>query len=327
MTTEPVAQLRGVVRRYGDVTALAGVDLTIRSGEMLGLLGPNGAGKSTVINLLLGLRRPHEGVVELFGGSPQDPAMRRRLGATPQETALPGNLRVGEVVRWVAGHFPDPVPTDELLARFGLGGLLRRQTGGLSGGQRRKLSVALALVGRPELVLLDEPTTGLDVDARHELWQALREVHEAGTAVLITSHYLEEIEALAERVVVVDGGRVLADDSLDRVLAAVGVQLLSLRLPDGVTPVGAGLDSVPGLVRRATERGREVLYVTDADDAVRALVRHDIPFRDLQVRGATLEEAFQAMTGGAATSRLGGKAGGSEPAPVGPAATTEVPSR
>jgi ABC-2 type transport system ATP-binding protein len=304
MEQNPIARLTGVVRRYGDVTALDGVDLAIHPGELLGLLGPNGAGKSTIINLLLGLRRAHEGSVELFGGSPQDPASRRRMGCTPQETSLPANLRVGEVVRWVAGHFPDPIPTDELLERFGLQDLQRRQTGGLSGGQRRKLSVALALVGRPEFVLLDEPSTGLDVDARHELWDSLREVHAAGTTVLLTSHYLEDIDALAERVVVLGGGHVLADDTLEHVLAAVGVQLVSLRLPDGPGEAGlrSGLADLPGLVRHSRERNREVLYVSDADAVVRELVSRGTPFTGLRVRGATLEEAFQAMTGGAPTT-------------------------
>ncbi|MGH3750412.1 MAG: ABC transporter ATP-binding protein, partial [Micromonosporaceae bacterium] len=177
MSRPIVARLAEATRRYSEITAVDNVDLTIRQGEIVGLLGPNGAGKSTVINLLLGLRRPDSGTVELFGGSPQEPARRARLGCTPQETALPANLRVAEVVSFVAGHFPDPIPTDELLAHFGLEDQARRQTGGLSGGQRRKLSVALALVGRPAFAMLDEPTTGLDVSARQELWDALRACH------------------------------------------------------------------------------------------------------------------------------------------------------
>jgi len=297
--TAPVARLCDVTRRYGDLVALDGVDLTIHPGELVGLLGPNGAGKSTIINLLLGLRRPHTGTVELFGGSPHDPAQRTRLGCTPQETALPANLRVGEVVDWVSGHYPDPLPRAELLERFGLQDLLRRQTGGLSGGQRRKLSVALALVGRPRLVVLDEPTTGLDVDARHELWQTLRDSHSAGTTVLITSHYLEEIEALADRVVVLHHGRVLTDDTLDHVLARVGVRLVTLR-----TSTPEALATLPGVVSQASARGRHELYVRDSDHVVRELVERSIPFQDLAVRGASLEEAFQALTADRVTTPL-----------------------
>jgi ABC-2 type transport system ATP-binding protein len=303
----PVARLSGVVRRYGEVTALDGVDLSIRAGQLLGLLGPNGAGKSTVINLLLGLRRAHAGTVELFGGSPQDPARRRRLGCTPQETALPATLRVGEVVRWVAGHFPDPVPAEELLEQFDLADTVRRQTGGLSGGQRRKLSVALALVGRPRFVVLDEPTTGLDIDARHELWQALRRVHAAGTTVLLTSHYLEEIEALAERVVVLHHGTVLADDTLGGVLSRVGVDLVSLRWTGPAGAAAGELAALPGVARHEHAGDREVLYAADADRVVRELVERGLPFSGVRVRGASLEEAFRVLTAAPRSDRRSGE--------------------
>ena len=233
-------------RRYGDVLALDRVDLEVRAGELVGLLGPNGAGKSTLMNLLVGLRRPSSGRVELFGGDPRDPANRRQIGVTPQETGLPGTLRVGEVVDFVSAHYPDPVPRGELLDQFGLGDLARRQTGGLSGGQRRRLAVALAFVGRPRLVLLDEPTTGLDVAARHTLWEAIRAFHADGGTVLLSSHYLEEVEALAHRVVVIGQGRVLADDTVDAVRGIVGVRRVSL--------VADHLPDLPGVVAHRTGR-------------------------------------------------------------------------
>src|SRR5262245_12656355 len=166
----PLARAPEVSRRYGDVLALDRVSLDVHPGEIVGLLGPNGAGKSTLLNLLAGLRRPSSGKVELFGGDPRDPARRKKLGVTPQETGLPSTLKVAECVEFVARHFSDPVPTGELIDRFGLSEVARRQTGGLSGGQKRRLAVALAFVGRPRLVLLDEPTTGLDVTARRALW-------------------------------------------------------------------------------------------------------------------------------------------------------------
>src|SRR5690606_17468916 len=159
---------------------------------------------------LQGLRRPTSGTVSLLGGDPRDARNRVLLGTTPQETALPETLRVSEVIDFVGGHFPDRVSTAELSAQFGLDDVLRRQCGALSGGQKRRVAVALAFVGRPRLVMLDEPTTGLDVDARRTLWDAIRRQHAAGTTVIVTSHYLEEIEALAERVVVMGAGRVLA---------------------------------------------------------------------------------------------------------------------
>src|SRR5690606_35805381 len=207
MTAEPLARLDRVTRRFGDVVALDDVTLDIHPGAIVGLLGPNGAGKSTLLSLLQGQRRPTSGTVTLFGGDPRDAHRRSRLGSTPQETALPPTLRVGEVVDFVGRHYDDRVPVADLAAEFGFDDLLRRQTGALSGGQRRRVSGALALVGRPRLVLLDEPTTGLDVDARHALWEAVRRQRDAGVTVVVTSHYREEIEALAERVVVVGEGR------------------------------------------------------------------------------------------------------------------------
>jgi len=286
-----IARLDGVTRRFGDTLALDAVDLTIDQGELIGLLGPNGAGKSTLLSLLLGRRRPSEGHVELFGGDPASAARRLGLGSTPQETALPETLRVSEVVELVAAHYPDTRPTAEIAEEFGFSDLLRRQCGALSGGQKRRIAVALAFVGRPRLVLLDEPTTGLDVDARHGLWAAIRRHHGAGTTVVVTSHYLEEIEALAERVVVIDHGRVLADGTLasvrDRVDSA-DVELAT-SAPDQVA-------ALTGVARADTAGDRLRLTVADADEFVRALVRSDLPFTGLAVRGASLEEAFLSLT-------------------------------
>ncbi|MEV4768311.1 ABC transporter ATP-binding protein [Micromonospora humida] len=288
-------------RRYGDVLALDRADLTVSTGELVGLLGPNGAGKSTLINLLVGLRRPTAGRVELFGGDPRRPASRQQLGVTPQETGLPGTLRVGEVVDFVSAHYPDPVPRGELLDRFGLTDQVRRQTGGLSGGQRRRLAVALAFVGRPRLVVLDEPTTGLDVEARHTLWEAIRSFHADGGTVLLSSHYLEEVEALAQRVVVLGQGRVLADDTTAAIKGIVGVRRVSLVADD--------LPALPGVVATEHTEGRTHLLTTDADQLVRDLVTAGVTFRELEVRPTSLEEAFLAITADPAptTSAVGAR--------------------
>ncbi len=290
--TAPLARLDHVTRRFGEVTAVDDVSLDIQPGAILGLLGPNGAGKTTLISLLQGLRRPSAGTVELFGGSPSDASNRQALGSTPQETALPPTLKVGEVIDFVGAHFADRVPTAELTAEFGLETLLKRQTGSLSGGQKRRLSVALAFVGNPRLVLLDEPTTGLDVDARRALWDAVRRQHDRGATVVVTSHYLEEIEALAERVVVMGQGRVLADDPLDAVLARVGLRRVSLR-----TPEPDALARLAGVARaEADDDGRSTFLVRDSDAFVTDLVHSGVEFADLAVRGATLEEAFLSLT-------------------------------
>ncbi|WP_033326907.1 ABC transporter ATP-binding protein [Promicromonospora sukumoe] len=264
-------EVSGVTRRFGAVVALDDVSLEVGHGELVGLLGPNGAGKSTLLSLVSGQRRPDAGVVRLNGHDPRDARSRTVLGLTPQETGLPATLRVREVVDFVGGHYPDPVPTAELLDQFGLADLAKRQTGSLSGGQKRRLAVALSLVGRPRVVLLDEPTTGLDVSGRAALWDAIREYHASGGTVLLTSHYLEEVQALAERVVVIDHGTVLADDSLENILSKVGARRVQLTDAAGV---------------------RQEHLVADSDAFVRDLVRSGTEFKDLEIRGASLEEAF-----------------------------------
>ncbi|MFV0634584.1 ABC transporter ATP-binding protein [Demequina sp.] len=282
---------RELTKHYGDVAALAGVDIDIRAGECVGLLGPNGAGKTTLLSLAQGLRRPTSGQVRLFGGDPLDPASRVALGSTPQATALPESLKVGEVLDFIAAHFPDPAPRERIVEEFDLGPLLRKQCGSLSGGQQRRVAVALAFVGNPQLVLLDEPTTGLDVDARRSLWDAVRARHADGCAVVVTSHHLEEIEQLAQRVIVIDDGRVRADDALATIVSNVARRRVTLT---GVAPERiVALDpSAAVTVDGATVEA----VVADADALVRALVAAGEPFADLTVRGATLEEAFLALT-------------------------------
>jgi ABC-2 type transport system ATP-binding protein len=284
-----LARAMDTTRRYGDVVALDRINLDVPAGQLIGLLGPNGAGKTTLVNLLTGVRRPSSGTVELCGGDPRDPASRRSLGVTPQETGLPSSLRVGEVVDFVRAHYPDPLGRGELLDRFGLADLVRRQCGGLSGGQKRRVAVALAFAGRPRIVFLDEPTTGLDVEARRALWDGIRAFHADGGTVVLTSHYLDEVEALAERVVVIGGGRVLADDTVAAVRGLVAIRRVSLTS-------AASLPSLPGVVGVERDGGRTHLLTPDADRLVRDLVAHDVPFADLEVRPTSLEEAFLTIT-------------------------------
>jgi ABC-2 type transport system ATP-binding protein len=284
----PVARAIGLTRTYGENTALDGVDLDIRPGELVGLLGPNGAGKSTLLNLLVGLRRPSAGRCEIFGADPRRPAARARIGVTPQETGLPETLRVREVVDFVTAHFPKHEDRNGLLERFGLGELANRQTGGLSGGQKRRLAVALAFIGRPSLVFLDEPTTGLDVEARAVLWDRIREFHADGGTVVLTSHYLEEVEALAQRVVVMGGGRILADDTMEAIRGLVGVQRVSMTVSE--------LPDLPGVTSVEREEGRTHVLTSDADAFVRELVRKNVDFSGLEVRPTTLEEAFLSIS-------------------------------
>ncbi|MEU4545866.1 ABC transporter ATP-binding protein [Nonomuraea dietziae] len=286
MTT--LARTVEVSKRYGEVNALDGVSLEIEAGRLVGLLGPNGAGKSTLVNLFVGLRKPTKGLVELLGGNPSDPRVRQGIGVTPQETGLPEALKVGEIVDFVSSHFPKKVDKWELLDRFGLRDQAKRQVGGLSGGQKRRLAVALAFAGRPRIVFLDEPTTGLDVEARRALWEGIRAFHAEGGTVVLTSHYLEEVEALAERVVVIGRGRVLADDTIQAVRGMVGVRRVSLSAVE--------LPDLPGVVSSERVDGRHHLLTPDSDRLVLDLVASGIAFADLEISPATLEDAFLAIT-------------------------------
>ena len=213
------AELVGVTKSFGTVRALDGLDLAIEPGEILALLGPNGAGKTTALRVLLGLRRPDAGSARLFGLDPTRAEARRRVGCTPQETSFPVTLRVRELVDLVRAHYTAPLAFGELAAQFGLLGFERRQVGGLSGGERRRLACALAFAGDPELVVLDEPSTGLDVESRRRLWQAIRDRQRA---TVLTTHYLEEAAALATRVAVIHAGRIVASGNVDEISAHAG---------------------------------------------------------------------------------------------------------
>jgi ABC-2 type transport system ATP-binding protein len=206
-----VVEMRNIAKAYGSVQALSGVELTIDEGEILALLGPNGAGKTTLVNILLGLRRPDRGEARVCGLPVGTAAARRVVGATPQEISFPPTLRVREIVDFVRAHFPEVRPRWDVVERFDLVGVARRQTGGISVGQRRRLAVALAFVGNPRVVVLDEPTTGLDVESRLQVWDAVRDHAAEGGSVLLTTHSIPEAEALADRIVVMSQGRIVVE--------------------------------------------------------------------------------------------------------------------
>jgi len=287
---QAAAELQGVHKRYGKVDALGGVDLDLRPGELVALLGPNGAGKTTAVSILLGQRRPDAGSARLFGRDPTLAAARRQVGVTLQESGFPDNLTVGEVVDLVRVHYPAPAPTQELLERFGLMEVAGRRAGGLSGGQTRRLAVALAFAGRPQVVVLDEPTTGLDVEARHRLWEVVRAFVADGGTVLLTTHYLKEAQALASRVVVIADGRIIAQGSVDDITARTGLSRVHLQAP--------ALPELPAGTRVESSNGSHTLYTADPDGLVRALALKGVAFSGLRVERASLEEAFLHLTGG-----------------------------
>ena len=284
-----VALLRAATKRYKGVPALDAVSIAVRQGEAVALLGPNGAGKTTALSLLLGLRRPDSGEARLFGRDPRDRAARRALGVTPQASSFPPTLRVDEVVRLVATHFRDPVPADELLERFGLLHLRRRQAGGLSAGEGRRLAVALAFVGRPQAVVLDEPTGFLDVAARRLVWSEIRAYVAAGGTVLLTSHHLEEVEALAGRAIVLAAGRVVAEGTVAAIRELAGLTRIRLATWPEQIP--------PGVARIEADGSGAILFAAEPERVLQRLVREGASLRGIEVRPANLEEAFLELTG------------------------------
>jgi ABC-2 type transport system ATP-binding protein len=290
----PAAELAGVVKRYGAKTALDGIRLSIERGKVTALLGPNGAGKSTAISLLLGLATADSGRVELFGRSPQELAARRRIGVMLQSAALPETLRVGELVELTSSYYAQPLGLGELARMVGIEELLRRPYGALSGGQQRRVQFALAVCGNPELLFLDEPTTGLDVEAREALWNVVRALVAEGSAVLLTTHYLEEAEALAHRVAVLVNGRIVTDGTVNEIRAK-GVRR-HIRCISGLSVEQvrewAGVDAVSGRDNRLDIEART------AEPIVRQLLASDPLLSELEVTRAGLAEAFVQITKG-----------------------------
>jgi ABC-2 type transport system ATP-binding protein len=287
-----VARLERASKRYGNVEAVRDVSLEIRAGEVVALLGPNGAGKTTAINLLLGLVRPTSGKVSVFGRSPQHAATRMRTAAMLQISGVPETLRVREHIELFRSYYPSPMPLDRVLEVAGLTGLERRLYGRLSGGQQQRLHLALALSGNPDLIYLDEPTTGLDVASRRSLWEQVRQVIGQGRTVVLTTHYLEEADALADRIVLIDQGSIIADGTPAEIKAKTAGKKVRAR----TSLDGAELGSWPSVKSVRTDGGLTELLVTDAESVTLELLRRDAGVSDLEVVTVGLEDAFLALT-------------------------------
>ena len=298
-----VIEARGLTRRFGEVLAVDGVDLRVGEGEVVAVLGPNGAGKTTTLEMLLGLRSPSAGTVRVFGADPASAAVRGRVGAMLQDTDAPESLTVTEIVDLVAAYHPYRLPTGEVLERATLQGHRKRRVTQLSGGERQRLSFALAIVGDPDLLYLDEPTASLDVGARRLFWQQVGDFAALGKTILFSTHNLEEADLAAERVVIINAGRIFSDgtprelkgllagrtlelvtDADDATLAALpGVRALTVLAADGAT---AG--------RPGARRVR--LQAADAEPPLRVLFAAGRRVEGLIVAEATLEEAFVHLT-------------------------------
>ena len=286
--------LQGLRKHYGDVRAVDGVDLVIAPGEVVALLGPNGAGKSTTVDMLLGLTRPDAGESRIFGQTPHDAVAAGTVGAMLQEGSLLDDATVGETVAMIASLHRRPMPVAEALRRAGVEDLANRRSTKLSGGQKQRVRFAVALVCDPHLLVLDEPTSAMDVGTRREFWQSMQEFTEAGKTVLFATHYLDEAEEFADRVVLMRAGRIIADGSVAEVRSAVSGRTLIAQVP-GVTT--EAMSALPG-VRGVELRGQRVeLDCADSDAAVKALLYAHPDTYDIEIKAVGLEEAFLALTG------------------------------
>jgi ABC-2 type transport system ATP-binding protein len=291
VTSSPALAVSGLTVRYGDTTAVESLDLHIPAGQTVALLGPNGAGKSTVVNAVLGLVPTAAGTVEVLGRQPRAAVRAGAVGAMLQHGGLPSEARVGEVLDLVRRSFPTPWPLDDLVVTAGIEGLLTRPVEALSGGQRQRVLLAVALAGAPPLLLLDEPTSAMDVEGRRTFWTTMRGHATRGHTVVFATHHLDEADAVADRVVVVADGRVVADGSAAQIKAGTAARTVSFTVT-GDDP----LDLLPG-VTALDRRGDVVsLTTTDPETTLRALLVEGRRLPDLEVRGASLEDAVLSLT-------------------------------
>ena len=287
-----VASLEAVNKNYGNVRALRGVDFRVRAGELVALLGPNGAGKTTAVKLLLGLMQPNSGRARVFGGDPTNPENRTRTGAMLQVGRVPETLRVREHIDLFSSYYEKPMSPAEVLAAVGLEKLRDRKFGELSGGQRQRVLFALAICGDPDLLFLDEPTVGLDVEARRMLWDEIRRMIARGKTVLLTTHYLQEADALADRVAVIHQGEIIAEGTPSEIKAKTAgkrircVSSLSIDI----------LRQIPGVTEVKEDREAFEIHAVEAEPVVRELLARDAHLCSLEITSAGLEEAFLALT-------------------------------
>ena len=303
----PAIHCAGLVKRYGDVTAVAGLDLTVAAGECFGLLGPNGAGKTTTVEILEGLTPADAGLVEVLGqawsGRGADRALRERLGIQLQETKLPEKLSVEETIRLFASFYRQAHTVEEVLDLVGLGEKRRAWYSKLSGGQKQRLAVACALVNQPELLFLDEPTTGLDPQSRRQLWDVVAAFRAGGHTVLLTTHYMEEAERLCDRVAILDHGRVIALGTPRELIAGLGAEHVVEFTLAGAAPPDwdADLRGLPGVRAVRSTDGVVSLTVAELHHTLPALMgmleRRGQALASLTTHHASLEDVFVSLTG------------------------------
>ena len=293
--TRPVAvELSQLTKSFGAVRAVRGIDLTIRSGEVVALLGPNGAGKTTTIDMVLGLARPDSGTARIYGMEPQGAVRHGLISAVMQTGGLLKDLTVAETLQLTGSLFSDTKPVEEVLRRAGIAGIADRRVGKCSGGQQQRLRFAMALLPDPELLILDEPTTGMDVGGRRDFWAAIREDAARGRTIVFATHYLEEADAYADRIVLMRQGEIVADGTAAQVKARASGRMVRATLPDADV---IALQAIPG-VQTVEVRGDSVLVAATDSDAVARHLLSTTPAHDLEITSRGLEDAFISLTSG-----------------------------
>jgi ABC-2 type transport system ATP-binding protein len=286
-----------VSRSYGAVRAVDDVSLSVGRGQTVALLGPNGAGKTTTITMLLGLARPDVGSVAVLGMSPEDAVARGLIGAMLQDGGMMPGVQVRELLAMARKLFPAPLSIESTIAVAQLEGLEKRRVDRLSGGQSQRLRLAMALVGDPELLVLDEPTAAMDVEARRNFWHAMRGFTDRGRTILFSTHYLEEADTTADRIILMARGRVVADGTPAAIKNSVGLRVIRFAVVRAET---SGFDSLPGVVAASAHGNRVELRCSDTDVALRALLSARQDAHDIEVSGIALEDAFLSITDGVA---------------------------
>lgn len=270
-----IIEVVNLEKSYGDHLALKGISFSVRKQSICALLGPNGAGKSTTLKILLGLRQPSRGEVSLFGLKPWETALKNKIGYTSQELSYPPHLKVFEVLQFVRRHFSETESLEALKGRLGLDRIWKQQVGGLSGGEKRRLGLACALVSKPEILILDEPTTGLDIESRHALWREIKSFQKQGGTVILSTHDLNEVSQVAEEILLIDQGQLLFQGRLSDILSKVSLKKISY---------------YEGEIE-------QIHLAEDSDAFVQKLVIEKTSFRELKIHHATLEEAFLKIRG------------------------------
>lgn len=288
------AEVQNVSKTFQSKTAVKNVSFSVGPGQIVAILGPNGAGKTTTLSMLLGILHATEGSVKLFGKNPQERSVREKIGVMLQELSVLDGLKVGEVIDLFRSYYPDPLDKQELLKLCGLEKDIKKKTEKLSGGQKRRLSFALAVLGNPELLFFDEPTVGMDTKSRRKLWQTVRAYADEGKSIIFSTHYLQEADDMADRIILLSEGAVVADGTPDEIKALLTTQAVSFIAGDNVNI--DKLKLLPHVINIYNKNGRVYVETEDTDAVLAFIFKHDLNVKNVQTDQGKLDEAFEKLT-------------------------------